>query len=324
MGSTLKVLVYGWYGHSNIGDELFKDAFKHLFPKYDFVFTDRITQDLLKDISVVFIGGGSFLDSKLIINDDALPILLAKNIFYIGVGTETNIHPTHLQIMKIAKLIATRSTNLEKVKEINGNSICIPDIVYSLRSKINIKKKKEKTILILPNVLVVPDNGSANWKHASWNYFKSEFAQSLDCLIEEKYHINFFSMCNSDSVNDNFAAIEIINMMKHKSNKNIITHNSYNITNIIELFSQYKLIITQRFHGIVLAELAEVPYIAIHHHDKLKSITSEKGLHTSYYGLYKQNLLEQINIAINFNTMPIEDNIFDMLSQNVNNLINGG
>lgn len=146
----------------------------------------------------------------------------------------------------------------------------------------------------------------------------------MDTLIEEKYDINFFSMCNGESINDNFAAIEIMNMMKHKSNKRIITHNFTNIVDITKLFSQYNLIITQRFHGIVLSELSQVPYVAIHHHDKLKNSSSKKGIHTSYYGVYKQNLLDQINIASNFNTMPIEDNIFDTLSQNIDNLINSG
>ena len=56
-----QILVYCWAGHSNIGDELFKDAFWKLFPDHSFRFTDTIAE-AHKGFDALFIGGGSFLE----------------------------------------------------------------------------------------------------------------------------------------------------------------------------------------------------------------------------------------------------------------------
>jgi hypothetical protein len=39
----------------------------------------------------------------------------------------------------------------------------------------------------------------------------------------------------------------------------------------------------------------KIPYIAIHHHDKLKFATPMNGNLTSYYGMMKSNLLDNFN-----------------------------
>src|SRR5579885_2609789 len=100
------ILVYGWYNQGNVGDELFKEAFKHLFPEYQFIFIDKITKNSLKDVAAVFIGGGSFLYAPLNMEDGAFELLKQQKLFYIGMGPETAIHNEHVELMKGAKLIA--------------------------------------------------------------------------------------------------------------------------------------------------------------------------------------------------------------------------
>ena len=162
-----KILVLGWNGSGNIGDDLFEDAFSTLFPGHQFIYTQNISANILINIDCVFIGGGSLLDGEPAITLDALELLKNHNVIYIGVGAETNIHPVHIQLMKQAKLIAIRSNHIDKIKQINPNVICIPDLVYALKSnkqKIPIKK----SLLILPNIEVVPKGTDQNWKHSSW------------------------------------------------------------------------------------------------------------------------------------------------------------
>jgi hypothetical protein len=43
-------------------------------------------------------------------NNVSLNDLLSKKIFYIGVGAETEIHKTHLELMKVAKRIIDQDT----------------------------------------------------------------------------------------------------------------------------------------------------------------------------------------------------------------------
>lgn len=315
----MQVLVYGFYFKGNVGDDLFIDAFTKLFPQYNFTFTDHITKKHLEGISAVFFGGGSFLDGQPEIEEGAVEIILSKKIFYIGVGIETDIHPTHLKLMRAAKLIAARS-NLEKLKDINKNVIYIPDLVYSLGSATN--KSKDKGILYIPNIATVPQHFDPHWKHVFWDRFKLEFSQVLDYLFESKYAINIFAMSKNRKLDDSWAGIEVVNQMKYRRRDFFIEHN----TDYVNLFSKYQLVITQRYHGIILAELGRTPYISLHHHDKLKRSYLNEGSFLSYYEISKDNLIKEINNRLNTkcsDILPIDNNIFRELKHRVSYALSG-
>ena len=45
----MNIAVYGYYYKNNIGDQLFIEAFKELFPKYNFTFVNHLTEPALKN-----------------------------------------------------------------------------------------------------------------------------------------------------------------------------------------------------------------------------------------------------------------------------------
>ncbi|HYD92182.1 MAG TPA: hypothetical protein VEA37_11935, partial [Flavobacterium sp.] len=59
----LNVLVYGWYGSGikNIGDLLFCKFFEHLFPDFNFTYTNVFRTEQIIKSDAIIIGGGSFL-----------------------------------------------------------------------------------------------------------------------------------------------------------------------------------------------------------------------------------------------------------------------
>lgn len=318
--TSFNVLVYGFYNHDNIGDQLFIDAFKTIFPNINFSFSDSITVDKIKDASAIFIGGGSFLSECPNISNECLNILRTKKIFYVGVGAETDIHPAHKELIRLARLVALRSPiGVEKVRELNKNVMIIPDIVYSLKVS-QIEKKKSKSVLVLPNIYTVPQNTDAHWKHISWEHFKFEFSQFLDSIIEDGYSINFFSMCDNNRHSDDWAAYEIISNMKYRNGNNLIRAKSSDIKDICKLFSKYEIIITQRFHGIILSEITRVPYISIYHHNKLMSSSFNEGIFMSMYAISKSILKDQFNLANKIKlseSLPIQSNIFESIKEKI-------
>lgn len=321
----MKVLVYGWYKQSNVGDDLFVDAFRQLFPQCQFVFCDIIHSTDLSNIDAVFFGGGSFLLSRPNINEAALEKLKSKKIFYLGVGVEAEVHPIHLELMKIAKMIATRSPDqIERLKEINPNTKLIPDLVYSLQSKVVQSPKYKKSVLIMPNISTVPKNSDSYWMHAAWIHFKSEFSQFMDCLVDEGYKIDLFPMCHGKKINDNWAAAELLSPMKKSESRFILTYQPVGIESVTGLISSYDMVITQRFHGIVLSEMTRTPYISIYHHDKLRFCQPNEGTFMAYHNISKQTLLDSFDqtMKMKFNKdLPIESTIFETLSREVINLI---
>jgi hypothetical protein len=114
--------------------------------------------------------------------------------------------------------------------------------------------------------------------------------------------------------------------MVHR-NKFLLDETIVGIGPATSLISKYDLIITQRFHGIVLAEMTKTPYIAIHHHDKLKNSQPNHGTFVSYYGINKQTLFDNFNSTIKMNfdqSLPIETNIFETFSQKITKLVEHG
>lgn len=320
----MKILVYGWYHQGNLGDELFKQAFTQLFPTYHFEFTDFITANQLQNVDGVFVGGGSFLGELFRITDDALPLLIRKKICYLGVGAETDIHPSHQAIMASANLIATRTPeHLEKIRSINDNVMSIPDLVYCLVGDIS-PRKIDRSVLILPNVTVVPTWKDAHWAHVSWNYFKSEFSQFLDELAESKHNaVNFLPLCVNPQQDDTRVADELINATTHRSFFKVHSH-PQTLQDATRLISEYEIIITQRYHGMVLADMIGAKYFSIYHHDKLKN---PKGNDLPYYGITKAGLWTQLEFQKKTKVsphLPIDRNIIRDLTQKVDDALCGG
>lgn len=199
----------------------------------------------------------------------------------------------------------------------------MPDIVYSLQE--NLKTfKREKSVLIMPNMAVVPLWDGPHWMHTAWSYFKVEFAQFLDTLMDKGYYVRFLPLSIGKKLNDTWAATEIMTHMHHRSDTLLIKNPPRNARDTLEMIQTYESVITQRYHGIILAEMAKVPYVSIHHHDKLKRSYLNEGSFIPYYGINKQMLIDNFNQSINMQytgILPIEANIFEELTKKVMQLI---
>lgn len=307
------VLVYGFYGHGNTGDQLFEDAFKIIFPKLSFTFTNHITTDQITMADAVFFGGGSFLYVPPNIDADAVVLLHKKPILYIGVGIETTICYEHRDLLKKALLIAPRTikNNLSLLQSLSNNIFPIIDLVYSLSPE-DKQIQKPNSVLILPNISTVPIYSAPYWKHISWQHFKFEFAQFIDELIDMNYKPQFFAMQQYHIEHDNWVAQEIINQMSHRSTDLIIAEPKIN-------FTEFQYVITQRFHGTILSEINEIPYMCIYHSDKLKDEDYNIGEFVSFFNCSKQSLFDhffEIHSKIVIKA-PMKEHIFEALKSKV-------
>lgn len=317
----MKVLVYGFYGHQNLGDDFFVDAFTTLFPKLDFTFTDTITTELLQNADAFFIGGGSFLDQPISgYTTETAALLKTKPVCYIGIGAETNIHQQHKDTIKTARLVATRTPNhTSKLFELNPNVIAVPDLVYALKPKLSNFKIKN-SLLILPNISVVPSHNNPHWMHTCWQHFKTEFAQFVDERIADGTHVRFFPFCTDTKLNDTIAIYELIGHMNKRSTAFIIDAANRTFQATTALISQFETVITARYHGAILADMCGVPSLTIHHHDKLKLDHS-----ISYYEVSKDNLTAHWQQAKQLIKQPssIDWHIFEQLKWKTNDALCG-
>ena len=317
------VLVYGYYNHGSMGDELFKDAFWRLFrTEYRFSFADAPSTSH-KNIDAIIFGGGSFLEFPISGIDEKV-FKSDTTVFYIGVDGSV-IHPHHQALMKRAKLISLRSAhNFEFIRSLNPNTTVDYDLVYSLYDPAFVQSKtpsSDKRVLFLPNINCVPKCDAPHWKHDSWNHFKFEFAQALDKLIEDGYSIQYMPMSTDKQNLDDYAAVELKNLMrKGHLLTDIYRGRGPSIKDLVKLFSQYGLVISQRYHGNVIAEMSHTPYLSLAHHDKLKSTAFNLGGFASYYACSKDSLLESFRIAglKTITKLPLNPHLFERLKEEVN------
>ena len=289
----MSVLIYGFYNKNNIGDDLFKKCFELLFPNNTLLFTDHINLDLLQNNDTVVFGAGSILDGEIALSDQEIQLLLTKRIFYIGVGSETEISSFHKQILPKAELVISRSINFNNLLRYNPYTMYMDDLVYLLKDRAKFSVKIKKSILWIPNIFIVPKNTDPYWMHSSWDHFKTEMSQSLDVLVNNGYIIDYFCMQNDKKYNDNNCAIEILNRCNSSDLLNKVESNR-SFENITQLFSSYDIILSQRLHGSIISDIVNTKHIAIYHHDKMK-VNNKHSVLIDYYSFNKNKLLETIN-----------------------------
>src|SRR5271169_1571676 len=100
-----------------------------------------------------------------------------------------------------------------------------------------------------------------------------------------------FPFSTSGECNDEYAAVEIINAMEHRNN-NYIIKNFSGSDGLKKLFSEFDFVITQRYHGTVIAELSMSTYLAISHHQKLSSSYFRTGAFLSMSEASKDKILQ--------------------------------
>lgn len=269
VGGTIKsAAVLGWYNNKNLGDEAFRLAFYTLWPNHKFSFFNHPID--WKDYDALIVGGGSLLDSDFKIGNTDIPIGL------IGVGIGTTPNNSTMKLLERSKVALVRN---------NGFGIKCPDLVFS--RSISSNKPKENKVTVMLNNHFCPNDKSVRWHDTAWHWFASEMAQSLDRIIESQgCQVSFFPMCTNDFQNDVRAASYVIDLMKHKKNVEHLNHLMCLEKYMIDSIASSKLVITQRFHGMVFCSMLGVPFVSISGHEKMDFLANELGWkgHVPYYG----------------------------------------
>lgn len=303
MSADRVVLVYGFYGKGNVGDELMKKALVRLFQPHGVTlsFTDHIGVPELTVlergdttyVDAVIFGGGSIMYADPLITPAAMALLLSKQIpvFYVGVGGETGPSPKHQQLLDVAQAAFFRELDM-------------PDLAYSLVPDLQLPPAPAdpKGLLFVPNVELVPTHADPHWMHVAWEHFKNEVAQVLDRCVDRKVPVSMLLMCNNDRQEDAWAAGEVISRMCHRG-KAVHVYAAGGLETL-SLMQHHQVVVTQRYHGIIMAEMAGVPYVTITHHDKLKFAHPHRGSQVSYHGVQKDALTDAIENACLGPTLP--------------------
>lgn len=275
-----KIIVVGWYGHKNLGDEAFKASFQFLWQDFDFDFLDYVPADV-NQYDAAMIGAGSFLDQP-VVGLSTIKIPMA----FIGVGISV-VHPQNMPALERARIIVARNHT-----KLSVPTLFAPDVVFAQKLKTNLERRKVITVLM--NNHFTPRPKALEWQLRSWDWFCTEFAQVCDRLLDATgCTMDFLPMCTNRFEDDRRCVGYLVDRMYNKNKVNTCYAELPSDT-FVRRIETSELVITQRFHGMVYSVLARTPFVAISGHDKIRDLTEQLQYKTlvQYYGFSINNFME--------------------------------
>lgn len=298
-----RVLVYGWYGKGNLGDEAFKPAMQGLWPDAHFTFVDTLPtpQRMHQNFDALFFGGGSFTDQPIQGADRAsegfVPIIPIPHA-YISVGIGDYIHSDHKWLLREAAIVIVRDqASYERYLDhfrTNRNLHLATDIAISLSIKTLMPARtvdKEWIGVCLSDSLT-PRQASPIWQYDAHRWFVRELAKGLDDLSKHK-PLYFMHFCVNKRETDERPMFEVTGKMD-RYNYAFSRLGESNFEILKKIAASY-FVITQRFHGAIFSMMLGVPCILIDSHDKMRSLIEDANiLSVPYYGFTDKALNKAI------------------------------
>jgi polysaccharide pyruvyl transferase WcaK-like protein len=276
----MRIFIFGWYGHANLGDEVFKISFCQLWPQFNFTFGNTIPSDI-NQYDALWIGGGSFLDQP-ISNIDMVSIPIS----FIGVGIASSLPSCNYRALERAKLIVTRDGNSFKNIPNKQNAYLTSDLVFARKDLTPLNLEKEKQITVILNDFLTPSGESvSDWRAISYYWFLQEFSKILDRFALKDYKIKLIPMCINPRYDDRriAGAIQGRSSYPHRYDWHLspITERE-----LREEISRSTFVITQRFHGLVYSLIEKCPCVTLCTHDKFSSLAADLNIPAlDFYGL---------------------------------------
>lgn len=286
MAKNPKICVIGWYGHQNLGDEAFKESFHALWPDFHFTFRDR-PPGPDEPFDALWVGGGSFFDQPF------HPLRhLRLPIGVIGVGLSSAIHANNLETLDRARIVVVRDQRSQRRW---GSAVLAPDLVFA-RQPLPAVPRDGVTVLL--NDFLTPRGTSLDWQATSYSWFCQELAKVLDRLVERGERLRFLPM-QVGAIDDRRIAAAVIGRMRHRDRVEwwIAPPDEMELRRCI---AASRLVVTQRFHGLVFSTIEQTPVVTITAHDKLSGLLDEMGTTASgidYYGMTDRRFLDALDYA---------------------------
>ena len=313
-----KVLVSGYIGFNNFGDEaIFYSLSNHLKKlefdvsvlcsnknivkeKYDVkTYNFKKPFEIIKAIfncDILISGGGSLLQNKT--SNFSLfyylsILLIAKLLFKKTIIFAQGIEPINgkfqtfitKSVLKTANFISVRDENsFNLLKSWKLNPVLVSDPIYSIIENIKVKDKKEEEIIIQ-----LRDFKNINKK------FLTDLADAIKENFSDK-KINIFSF--QDEI-DEKPCKQFIEILKQNNIKaNYIPNKP--IKETIEIVNNSKYMISTRLHGVLISHALKVKTFALIYDKKLETFAKELNIEAINLDNYdKEELKNKINFLLN-------------------------
>ena len=294
MNREKNILLTGYYNAGNIGDDLLMISsykiLKTILPNYQiYIYTGRrepYISTLLPEARaynpeennydfIVYGGGGLFFDFKesgnIILNNSAtkkLSMFLFRNIIRKDrrkIGLSVGIGPYNAYSKQFYKdmyalahfgfLSVRDKMSFRLAKKVNSDALLHSDLVFNpdLNQLFNAHKPVKKY-----DVGII---------FRDWRYGRNELSKLIELSEYLKKHNKKTAFFSFNPANDSLG----IEMLR-KNNINPFLYNPNELDGFIRHLSETNFIISQRAHGMILANLLKIPVIGLELEPKLRNV----------------------------------------------------
>ncbi len=265
-----RILVLGFYGRNNIGDDAYTLSFPILFSKAQsirFISMDDITE-LPSDIDIVVCGGGDIINDYFMEKAQNILKNFAGRIYAVSIGIPYASCSKYLHLFDHV-FVRSSTDYVLACKEIGSRNVTqCPDASVLLPFRMGIKQNTKKKIGIC---LAQP--------YFYGNPKKSLLISSLiTCLVNmtTKHDVEFHLFAFNYEINSTNECDIILNeIISRKLLQYNITTITHDITNPIVMLEQLALMdynICMRYHSVMFSLIAKVPFLVLFTSQKIENL----------------------------------------------------
>lgn len=258
----MNVFVLGWYDNQNLGDEAFKDAFRHLWPQANFTFSSDIRKFDPQVHGALWLGGGDIFGGNQFLElPPDVPVAV------IGVGI-SGLNDAVRRVLDRAQIVIVRD---HASKTAYPRAHLAPDLIFSLPERQI--PPSENMVLMLLNDFFSPRRHSPWGTQVHNGVFVNEMAKVVDGFVAQKKRVVFAPM-GVGGIDDRRAAAQVIGLLARPTAVDWIL-DPVSDDSLWDLVGRSSLVVTQRFHGMVYSAVSDRPCVAICGHKKLWELGQE-------------------------------------------------
>lgn len=304
----MKILVYGWYSHDNLGDESYKLSFREVWPEHDFVFTDRIIES--NDYDLCIIGGGDVIRENLL---KSLSKLTCKKVSISVTITSLSLFP---EISNLDHIYVRDMTSYQKLIDYGYERVTyLPDISIILSGN---KENGDRIISKIFNdskldryseLYTIVINSHLMGNSTTSSKEKNMFFKMVDDIVEviDNTNASFLFIPFSTSLPwDDRVSNGLVSSYCKFYKKNCVIYNKLSVTESIDVISASNCIITSRFHGLIFGIGNNIPTVVISFHDKMSKFCDT--INKSYINYWNFSSLELKSHLENLENINIDKN----------------
>jgi polysaccharide pyruvyl transferase WcaK-like protein len=304
----MNILVTGWFGHGNTGDEAYKSVFPLLLPDHKLVMKDTFNPDIDKPDAII-VGGGDILYphfTKPLRDVPEIPKVLAS-------VTMTN--GSDLKSLKLFNKIYVRDLRSQQLGSQYAEVKYMPDFTFLLHPDKVAGKKiiadqfaayghqlRKKVVTVVFNAYVMSTTPSSLRRDfTNFQRLSQDIADAVDVMDTSVLFLPF----SAKPPWDDRVANGWVSSFSRKYYKNVSVYDRLSVQDTLNVVAASDVVVSTRLHSSIFSTIGGVPFIDLTHHDKNKGFIETLGKQEWSMGLweisinqFKKLLGDHLNLSL--------------------------